>query len=118
LIKLPLADIIALPSLLLIENRIFSCYIYLMTIEQTIDIPASRRVLFDLPFELPAGKAKITITPQAQESSGNMYKAVENLKGLAKKMGSTLTVERFLKMRQEDLNLEDEKFKSFFGEKG
>jgi hypothetical protein len=89
-----------------------------MTIEQTIDIPVSRRVLLDLPFELPAGKAKITITPQVQESSGNVYGAVENLRGLAKKMGSTLTAERFLEMRQEDLNLEDEKFRSFFQTKG
>ena len=89
-----------------------------MTITQTIDIPASRRILLDLPFELPAGKAKITITPQVKESSGNIYGAVENLRGLARKMGSTLTVERFLEMRQEDLNLEDEKFRSFFQTKG
>ena len=37
-----------------------------MTIEQMIDVPASRRVFFDLPPELPAGRAKVelTITPE------------------------------------------------------
>jgi hypothetical protein len=37
-----------------------------MTIEQTIEIPASHRIFLDLPRELPIGKAKVefTITPQ------------------------------------------------------
>jgi len=33
-------------------------------------------------------------------------------------MGSTLTVERFLEMRQEDLLLEEAKYRRFFGEQG
>ena len=45
-----------------------------MTIEQMIDVPASRRVFFDLPPELPAGRAKVelTITPEPvlQETGG------------------------------------------------
>jgi hypothetical protein len=32
-----------------------------MTIEQTVDIPASRRVFFDLPLEFPVGKAKVEV---------------------------------------------------------
>ncbi|GHU92318.1 hypothetical protein FACS189479_00870 [Spirochaetia bacterium] len=37
-----------------------------MTIEQTVEIPASRRVTFDLPFAFPVGKAKVevTVTPE------------------------------------------------------
>ena len=38
-----------------------------MTIEQTIDVPASRRVFLDLPLELPVGKVKITVTPNIDE---------------------------------------------------
>ena len=38
-----------------------------MTIEQTIEIPASRRVYLDLPPELPIGKAKIIVTPHSDE---------------------------------------------------
>jgi hypothetical protein len=32
-----------------------------MTIEQTVDIPASRRVTFDLPLTFPVGKAKVAL---------------------------------------------------------
>jgi hypothetical protein len=33
-----------------------------MTIEQTIDIQADHRIFFDLPFELPIGKARVKLT--------------------------------------------------------
>ena len=37
-----------------------------MTIEQTIEIPNSRRIILDLPQELPIGRAKVelSITPE------------------------------------------------------
>ena len=40
-----------------------------MVIEQTIEIPASRKVFLELPLELPIGKAKVEliITPEKQE---------------------------------------------------
>jgi len=37
-----------------------------MTIEQTIEIPASRRIFLDLPPELPVGRAKVTVTPEVE----------------------------------------------------
>jgi hypothetical protein len=33
-----------------------------MTIQQTIDVPADRRVYFDLPRDIPVGAAKIEFT--------------------------------------------------------
>jgi hypothetical protein len=41
-----------------------------MTIEQTIEIPPNRRLVLDLPFELPIGRAKVelTVTPEKKES--------------------------------------------------
>ena len=33
-----------------------------MTIEQTIEVPVSRRIYFDLPSELPIGKARVELT--------------------------------------------------------
>lgn len=33
-----------------------------MTVTQTVDIPASRRVFLDLPQELPVGRANITVS--------------------------------------------------------
>ncbi len=88
-----------------------------MTIEQTIEIPADHRIFLDLPLELPLGKVKVTVTPQPEKPIANSHGAVANLRGLAKKMGSTLTVEDFLAMRREDLLLEESKYRRFFNEK-
>ena len=33
-----------------------------MTIEQIIEIQPNHRIVFDLPFELPVGKAKVKLT--------------------------------------------------------
>ena len=85
-----------------------------MTITQTVEIPASRRLFLDLPLELPIGKAKVTVTPQIESPAVNIHETATKLRGLAKKMGSTLTVESFIEMRQEDLRLEEEKFEKFF----
>ena len=43
--------------------------------------------------------------------------AARNLRGLAKKMGSTLTVERFIEMKREDLDLEEAKYRRFLPKK-
>ena len=85
-----------------------------MTIEQTIEIPADRRIFLDLPPELPVGRAKISVTPEADWPVTNTHKEFESLRRLAKKMGSTLTVERFLEMRREDLELEEAKYQRCF----
>jgi hypothetical protein len=89
-----------------------------MTIEQTIEIPESHRVFLDLPPELPAGKAKITITPHVEKQAANVHETIESLRGFAQRMGSTLTVDSFLEMRREDLRLEEAKYKNLFKENG
>jgi len=88
-----------------------------MTIEQTIEIPPSRRISLDLPIDLPVGKAKVTVTPQTEKPASDAYEAITSLRGLAKKMGSTLTVERFHEMQREDLRLEEEKYHRLFPNK-
>ena len=40
---------------------LFSCYIYPMTITQTVEIPADRRITIEVPKEIPAGKAQIEL---------------------------------------------------------
>jgi hypothetical protein len=37
-----------------------------MTITQTVEIPASRRLTIDVPQEVPAGRVVITFTPMAE----------------------------------------------------
>jgi hypothetical protein len=88
-----------------------------MTIEQTVEIPADHRIFLDLPPELPVGKAKIIITPQPEKPVTNIYDSVTKLRGLAKEMGSSLTVEDFLEMRQEDFCLEEAKYRKLFSKK-
>ena len=48
-----------------------------MTIEQTIEIPPNRRLIFDLPLELPVGKAKVelTVIPEKSESVAKVESA-------------------------------------------
>jgi len=50
-----------------IDNYRFSCYIFFMSITQTIEIPANRKVHldFEVPVEIPVGKAQIFVTPLA-----------------------------------------------------
>jgi len=41
----------------------FSCYAYLMTVTQTVEIPANHRLIVDVPHEIPTGKAILAFTP-------------------------------------------------------
>jgi hypothetical protein len=43
--------------------HVFSCYIYLMSVTQTVEIPASHRLTIDVPPEVPAGRIILTYTP-------------------------------------------------------
>ncbi|MHC6204541.1 hypothetical protein ACYULU_15280 [Breznakiellaceae bacterium SP9] len=38
-----------------------------MTIEQTIDIPASRRLTIDVPSDIPVGPVILTFTPKSEK---------------------------------------------------
>ena len=40
-----------------------------MTIEQTIEIPASRRITIDVPREIPAGRAVLAFRPAEETAS-------------------------------------------------
>jgi len=41
-----------------------------MTISQTVDIPVNRRLIIDVPREVPAGPAVISFTPTETKSQG------------------------------------------------
>jgi hypothetical protein len=47
----------------------FLCYAFYMTIEQTIEIPSDHRLVLELPYELPIGRARVelTVTPEKRE---------------------------------------------------
>jgi hypothetical protein len=45
-----------------LDKHLKYAYTYLMTIEQTIEIPVNHRITLDLPPELPAGKTKVEMS--------------------------------------------------------
>ena len=97
-----------------------------MTITQTVDIPESRRLIIDVPHEIPTGPVVLTFkpvtkTPQnltLQEAmdrglgfgSGPRIDPAEAVKrccGIAKHFDISLSSDEFLAMRREDKILED-----------
>jgi hypothetical protein len=43
-----------------------------MNVTQTVEVPADRRLIIDVPYEIPVGKVVITFTPaQKQESEAS-----------------------------------------------
>ena len=45
------------------------CYIQSMTITQTVEIPANRRIMLEVPREVPAGRVILTFTPVADRNT-------------------------------------------------
>ncbi|MCL1955636.1 MAG: hypothetical protein FWF68_03490 [Spirochaetes bacterium] len=83
-----------------------------MTIEKTVTIPADHRLHldFDIPPQIPEGKARAALTLISEEEqtthvTGNW---VNPLLGLAKAKGAKLTLERFMEMQQEEIEHENE----------
>jgi hypothetical protein len=55
-----------------------------MTIEQTVEISASRRVTFDLPFTVPVGKAKAELTVTSEAETARTVQPLRSLRGIDK----------------------------------
>ena len=79
-----------------------------MIIEQTIEIPASRRIFLDLPPELPSGKAKIeyTITPESP-LRGVPEKSLRSLLGIDKGLD---TMDAYFERKRADKAREDAQY--------
>ena len=79
-----------------------------MTIEQTVEIPASHRITIDLPPELPAGKAKVelTITPETMPKE----KAVRPLASFAGIHKGLDTMDAYFARKRADKEREDAQF--------
>jgi hypothetical protein len=86
-----------------------SCYIPPLIIEQTVDITEDHYLHLALPLELPVGRAKVEVivTPEPARAK-TAEEWVNPLRGRAKALGSKLTLERFMEMQREDIDLENE----------
>jgi len=94
-----------------------------MTVTQTVDIPANRRLTIDVPKEVPAGKTVLIFKPVSDASSRvktqedidrnfnntsgiNPLEAIDRCSGIAKRLGCPLSNDVFLAMRRLDKELE------------
>jgi hypothetical protein len=77
-------------------------------VTQTVDIPANSRLTLEVPPEVPVGRAILTFTPAVlpKEEAGirndplSAREALEMGRGIAKRLGSHLSSDRFLEMRR------------------
>jgi len=80
-----------------------------MAITQTVEIPADRRLIIDVPREILDGRVVLTFALAANVAGNDMDgKWVNPLLGLANKKGAKLTLERFMEMQREEIELENE----------
>ena len=57
-----------------------------MTITQTVDIPADRRLVIDVPREIPVGeKARVEISIQAKITKNQLNSKIEHVRQLLRK---------------------------------
>ena len=80
-----------------------------MTIEQTIEIPASRRIFLDLPPDIPIGKAKVELTLTAlsntpQAKNNGKIRLTEELK---EKLLQGKTLRSLTGILHSDMSLEE-----------
>jgi len=47
-----------------VDFSLFSCYIFFMSITQTVRVPANHKLTIDVPREIPEGPVILTFTPQ------------------------------------------------------
>ena len=103
-----------------------------MSVTQTVEIPASHRLVIDVPREVPEGRTVLVFKPVAEASacisrqvcmtaqeamdrglgfgSGpriDPIEAVRRCSGITKRLGFTFSSDDFLAMRRQDKELED-----------
>jgi hypothetical protein len=89
-------------------------------IQKIVEIPVDRRLVLDIPAEIPTGKTEMMVvfSPLSQmqlEKYRRSHKsAIEKARGIAKRKGATLTVDKFLRWNEEDIALEEAQYRERF----
>jgi hypothetical protein len=103
-----------------------------MSVTQTVEIPANRRLIIDVPREVPTGQTILVFKPVAEAvacqgrqgcmtvqevmdrglgfGSGSRIdpaEAIERCSGIMQRLGFTFSSDDFLAMRRQDKELED-----------
>jgi hypothetical protein len=97
-----------------------------MTVEQIVEIPATRRLFVEVPREIPIGRTILTFTPAPVETENaegakspprlTAREAIERCRGIAK--GSRFTSDRLLEDRRKDAALDEARYRRLFRENG
>jgi hypothetical protein len=77
-----------------------------MTIEQTVEIPADRRIFLTVPSYIPEGKATITFSVSPADSTPQKVRSWRSYRGIFKDPNDT--VADFLERMRADRELEEE----------
>jgi hypothetical protein len=77
-----------------------------MTIEQTVEIPADRRLHldFEFPLEIPVGKARVTVTPVVE--TPKKYTSLLSMRGSCEGID---TMEAYFERKRVEKEQEDRK---------
>ncbi|GHU51096.1 hypothetical protein FACS1894200_10970 [Spirochaetia bacterium] len=80
-----------------------------MTIEQIVEIPASRRITFDLPFTVPVGTAKVElkVSPDMKTASETELEKYPWESAIGMFKGAGFSTEELFKERARDLLCEE-----------
>jgi hypothetical protein len=94
-----------------------------MTIEQTFEIPPSRRITLDIPAEFPAGErvTVLVLVPDSVKETPRRRtpeEAIEHCRGLGKRLGIRLTSDQLIEIRSEDKALEEARYHRMFHKDG
>jgi hypothetical protein len=101
-----------------------------MTVEQIVEVPATRRLFVEVPREIPIGRTILTFTPAPVETENNKgegaegegipcltaREAIEKCRGIAR--GSRFTSERLFEDRRRDAALDEAQYRRFFRKNG
>ncbi|GHV85668.1 hypothetical protein AGMMS50230_12760 [Spirochaetia bacterium] len=83
----------------------------MITIEQTVELPASHRLTLEVPPVIPTGRVRVTFTPEPEHRL-SPQEAIEKCWGIAE--GSSWTSDRLLEERRKDKDREEAKYHRMF----
>jgi hypothetical protein len=91
-----------------------------MIIEQTIEIPASRRLTIDVPPEIPAGRVVISFTPEllapSMTGTSPVRETLRSIWAICK--NAPITVDEFLAERSRENEREEAEYRRQSGTDG
>jgi hypothetical protein len=81
-----------------------------MTIEQTVEIPANRRIFLDLPPDLPSGKARVEVRMAEVQPPGKADTPALSLMDLYGSCEGEDTLDAYFERKRADKALEEKRF--------